>query len=178
MGDRSAADEDPTASEKAFLIDARGVVMRSKRLLPEYLHLPMISGVAVENLAPGQRVRSFEMQAALELIRLTADNTRFQARNIDIAKGYCLVVTDQNRREDHLRLDGNRRTARAADALPRFHRADGTGNPDGQSARRTQHAGHLCRTAAREPEDEPAPATPPPPDEFGEGQVRRERSKD
>jgi hypothetical protein len=36
------------------------------------------------------------MQSALELIRLNAENTRWQARNIDLTKGYCLTVTDQN----------------------------------------------------------------------------------
>jgi cell division protein FtsQ len=99
------SDEDPTTSEKAFLIDARGVVMRTKTILPEFLHLPIISGVEVENLAPGQKVRTFEMQSALELVRLNADSTRFQVRNIDVAKGYCLVVTDQKRAQITFGLD-------------------------------------------------------------------------
>ncbi len=90
-------DEDPSSSERSFLIDARGIVLRSRVLLPEYLHLPIISGFETENLVLGKRVPAWEMQAALELVRLNADNTRFQARNIDIAKGYCLVVTDQRR---------------------------------------------------------------------------------
>lgn len=90
-------DEDPTTSEKSFLIDARCVVMRTKTILPEFLHLPVISGVEVENLAPGQKVRTFEMQSALELVRLNGDSTRFQVRNVDISKGYCMVVTDQKR---------------------------------------------------------------------------------
>ncbi len=91
-----SADEDPTASDKALLIDARGIVMRSKRMLPEYFHLPVIWGVPLDNLVPGQQVSSFEMQAALELIRLSADNTRWQARSIDLSKGYCLIATDRN----------------------------------------------------------------------------------
>ena len=90
-------EEDPTTSEHAFLIDARSIVLRSRVLLPEYYHLPIISGVETENLVPGQRVNAFDIQAALELVRLNADSTRFQVRNIDLAKGYCLVVTDQRR---------------------------------------------------------------------------------
>ena len=90
-------EEDPTTSEHAFLIDARCIVLRSRVLLPEYYHLPIISGVETENLVPGQRVNAFDIQAALELVRLNADSTRFQVRNIDLAKGYCLVVTDQRR---------------------------------------------------------------------------------
>ena len=100
-----SADEDPTTSKKSYLIDARGVVMRSKTLLPEYYHLPVISGVAVENFAAGQRVNTFEMQAALELVRLNADNTRWQARNIDLKKGYCLEVTDRNHAKVTFGLD-------------------------------------------------------------------------
>ncbi len=97
--------EDPTVSEKAFLVDARGVAMRIKAKLPEYLSLPVIAGVPMENVVLGQKVRSFEMQAALDLIRLNADNARFQPRSIDISKGYCVVVTDQNRRKITFGLD-------------------------------------------------------------------------
>ena len=100
-----SAGEDPTTSKKSYLVDARGIVMRSKRMLPEYFSLPVISGVAVENFAPGQRVSTFEMQAALELVRLNTDNTRWQARNIDLKKGYCLEVTDRNRAKITFGLD-------------------------------------------------------------------------
>lgn len=101
----STAEENPLTSKKAFLIDVRGIVMRSKVLLPEYEHLPVICGVALENFAPGQRVHSFEMQAALDLVRLVADNTRWQARCIDLKKGYCLEVTDANHAKITFGLD-------------------------------------------------------------------------
>lgn len=98
-------DLDPSSSERSFLIDARGIVLRSRVVLPEYYHLPIISGFETENLVPGKRVPALEMQAALELVRLNADNTRFQARNIDLAKGYCLVVTDQRHAKITFGLD-------------------------------------------------------------------------
>ncbi len=113
----SRADEDPTSSERSFLIDARGVVMRSKTVLPEYLHLPVISGVEVDNLAAGQRMQTFEMQAALDLVRLNADSTGYQARNIDVSKGYCLVVTDTTHAQVTFGLDG---IDRKLDTLNRF----------------------------------------------------------
>jgi cell division septal protein FtsQ len=97
--------EDPTVSERAFLVDARGVAMRIKAKLPEYLSLPVIAGVPMENVVLGQKVRSYEMQAALDLIRLNSDSTRFQPRSLDISKGYCVVVTDQNRRKITFALD-------------------------------------------------------------------------
>jgi cell division septal protein FtsQ len=90
---------DPFQSEVAFLIDARGVLMKEKKLLPEYLGLPLITGCTSESLESGKIVASFEAKAALELLRLSAGSfmqTRFQIREIDVSKGYCLIVTDKN----------------------------------------------------------------------------------
>ena len=90
---------DPFASDAAFLVDARGVLMKEKKLLPEYLGLPLILGCATESLEAGKTVESLEAKAALELLRLSTRSfmqTRFQVREIDVSKGYCLVVTDKN----------------------------------------------------------------------------------
>lgn len=90
---------DPFSSDEAFLVDARGVLMKEKKLLPEYLGLPAIVGCANESLGAGQTVSSFETKAALELLRLSTRSfmqTRFQIRQIDLSKGYCLLVTDKN----------------------------------------------------------------------------------
>ena len=91
---------DPFASDAAFLVDARGVLMKEKKLLPEYLGLPLISGCASESLEAGKIVASFEAKAALDLLRLSTRSfmqTRFQIREINLSKGYCLLVTDKNR---------------------------------------------------------------------------------
>ena len=99
---------DPFQSEVAFLIDARGVLMKEKKLLPEYLGLPLITGCRSESLEPGKVVESFEAKAALELLRLSAGSfmqTRFQIREIDVSKGYCLLVTDKNRTRVTLGFD-------------------------------------------------------------------------
>ncbi len=93
----SSPAEDPTASDRSFLIDARGFVMKNRVKLDEYLGFPTISGIPTENLVPGERVTAPEIAAAIELIRLTSADTRFQPRHIDVAKGYCLVVTDHKR---------------------------------------------------------------------------------
>jgi len=90
---------DPFGSEGSFLVDARGVLMKEKKLLPEYLGLPVIAGCANESLEPGKIVESFEAKAALELLRLSTRSfmqTRFQIREIDVSKAYCLLVTDKN----------------------------------------------------------------------------------
>jgi cell division septal protein FtsQ len=91
---------DPFASDAAFLVGARGVLMKQKKLLPEYLGLPLIVGCSSESLEAGKTVESPEAKTALELLRLTESSflqTRFQIREIDISKNYCLLVTDKNR---------------------------------------------------------------------------------
>ena len=90
---------DPFAAEGAFLVDGRGVLMKEKKLLPEYLGLPLITGCTSEALEAGKVVDSFEAKAALELLRLSTRSfmqTRFQIREIDVSKGYCLLGTDKN----------------------------------------------------------------------------------
>jgi cell division septal protein FtsQ len=90
---------DPFASDAAYLVGARGVLMKQKKLLPEYLGLPLIVGCSSESLEAGKVVESPEAKTALELLRLTESSflqTRFQIREIDISKSYCLLVTDKN----------------------------------------------------------------------------------
>jgi cell division septal protein FtsQ len=90
---------DPFVSDAAFLVDARGVLMKQKKLLPEYLGLPLILGCSSESLEAGKVVESSEAKTALELLRLSARSfmqTRFQIRDIDVSKSYCLLVTDKN----------------------------------------------------------------------------------
>jgi cell division protein FtsQ len=90
---------DPFASDAAFLVDARGVLMKEKKLLTEHLGLPLITGCTSESLEAGKVVESVEAKAALELLRLSTRSfmqTRFQIREIHISKGYCVVVSDKN----------------------------------------------------------------------------------
>jgi hypothetical protein len=73
--------------------------MKEKKLLPEYLGLPLIVGCGSESLAAGKTIESPDVKAALELLRLSTRSfmqTRFQVREIDVSKGYCLAVTDKN----------------------------------------------------------------------------------
>jgi cell division septal protein FtsQ len=96
-GDKQISD--PFVSDAAFLVDARGVLMREKKLLPEYLGLPLISGCSSESLEAGKVVESLEAKTALELLRLSRRSfmqTRFLIREIDVSKSYCLLVTDKN----------------------------------------------------------------------------------
>ena len=91
----SKKSDDLATSPRSFLIDARGMTIRSQVILPEYYHLPVISGVITNNFTSGQRITEFNILAALELIKINSENSRFQIRHIDLGKSYCLVVTDQ-----------------------------------------------------------------------------------
>jgi cell division protein FtsQ len=99
------ANENPTTNANAWLIDARGVVVKPRQIIEQYHHLPHISGVAVANFAPGQRVRTVEMESALKLIQINADNTRWQVRHVDLGKQWCLIVTDQSNAKITFGLD-------------------------------------------------------------------------
>ncbi len=102
---RSGA-EDPSASEGSFLVDRRGVLIAGKHHRPQDLHLPVIYGVPIDSCEPGDALNTPEVKAALDLLRLNAENTtRFQVRSIDLSKGYCMVVTDRNHAQITFGLD-------------------------------------------------------------------------
>ena len=102
----SKLEEDPTAYMKGFLIDRKGVLMRTKSMTVESFRLPVICGVTVGNFEAGDTADRLEIRAALELLRLTAENpARFQVRSIDVSKGYCMVVTDERRARITFKLD-------------------------------------------------------------------------
>jgi hypothetical protein len=102
---KNVGDDPIQRGSKAYLIDARAIPMKPRQMLPQFAHLPMICGFPVENLADGQRVTSYEILAALELIRLNEGNTRWQIRTIDVQSGYSLLVTDIRRIQILFHLD-------------------------------------------------------------------------
>jgi cell division protein FtsQ len=99
------ANENPTTSAGAWLIDARGVVVKPRQIIAEYHHLPHISGVAVANFAPGQRVQTVEMESALKLIQINSDNAHWQVRHVDLSKQWCMIITDQSQARITFGLD-------------------------------------------------------------------------
>ena len=69
-------------------------------MLPEYLGLPTITGATNETLQAGKTAQSFEVKAALELLRLSTRRfmqTRFQMRENDVSAVYCILATDKKR---------------------------------------------------------------------------------
>lgn len=99
---------DPFTIPGAFLVDARGVLMSADRLLPEYLRLPIITGIETAHQMAGNAVDSAPLRAALQLIIATnsaLDQHALQVRAIDLSKRYCMVVTDSNKAKITMALE-------------------------------------------------------------------------
>jgi cell division septal protein FtsQ len=92
-------------TERSHLIDARGMVFHPKRVLPEYIPLPLIFGVPLDDLAPGKPVRVAEVVAALDLLKRVRESGDFQIGSVDVSKGYCIVVKNQKQTEITFALD-------------------------------------------------------------------------
>jgi cell division protein FtsQ len=92
-------------TESSHLIDARGMVFHPKRVLPEYLPLPLIFGVPLDDLVPGKPLRVAEIASALELLRRVRESGDFQITSLDVSKGYCIVAKNQKQTEITFGLD-------------------------------------------------------------------------
>ena len=116
-----AQSEDPSASDKSFLVDAKHVLFKPKRALPEYLRLPAIYGVPMDNFLSGEVIDKPEVTAALDLITRNGDTARFQIRQIDVSKGYCMIATDSKRARVTFGLDKvDQQLERLAAVVQRF----------------------------------------------------------
>jgi cell division protein FtsQ len=94
--------------ENAFLVDERGILLKTKSLPPEYLGLPLIVGVDTSNCQAGQPLEQDEAKAALDLIRASTEilQGRFQIQTIDVSKRYCIIVTDKQKASVTFSTDG------------------------------------------------------------------------
>lgn len=88
---------DPYAPGVSYLVDAYGVLMKTYRLHPEFMHLPIITGLSTGSLFNGQTDDSAELRAAIDLIICNAariSDPPFDIRQVDLSKRYCMVATD------------------------------------------------------------------------------------
>lgn len=91
--------EEVFASPKSFLVDAGGVLIRARKVLPQYFGLPIIRHANADRLAPGQVADAENVRAALDLLRAHTDaivGARFQVDEVDLSRGYGLLVRDRN----------------------------------------------------------------------------------
>ena len=77
-----------------------------KNQVPDYYHLPVICGLAVNNYEAGETVDLPEVDAALSSSGSPAKIPRAtRSASIDVSKGYCLVVTDERHAKITFPLD-------------------------------------------------------------------------
>ena len=112
---------DPFTSDNAFLVGRRGVLMKQKKLLPEYLGLPLILGCTSESLESGKVIDSPEAKTALELLSLTErsclTNTVSDSRNRYFQK--LLSRGDRKKpRPRHVWVERSRGSTAAAASVP------------------------------------------------------------
>jgi cell division septal protein FtsQ len=83
--------------DNGYLVDRRGILLKTKTLAPEYLGLPLIIGANLTGCLPGRPVDQDGVKAALEILRTTSEILpgRLQFQTIDISKNYALVATDR-----------------------------------------------------------------------------------
>ena len=91
--------EDPFVPGQSFVIDQEGIVMSPKKLEPSLLELPLLEGVDLSKLSQGKPLPEEQLTFVLALWNSLSNSTRTTAltlRSIDISRGYCAIVTDDN----------------------------------------------------------------------------------
>ena len=125
--------------------------MKEKKLLPEYLGLPVILGCSSESLEVGKVVESSEAKKALELLRLSARSflqMRFQIREIDVSERLLPAGDRKNHSRVTFGLTISKRNC-AAGTISRLLRRFKTGTGDVKLACATKYPGDIRAEAGR-----------------------------
>lgn len=98
---------DTLAPVQTLMLDANGIVLKSRANLPEYTRLPVITGYPTDGLRLGKPVEAPEVMSALSLLKKTGEELpgRYDIQVIDLSKGWCMEVTDHSRSAIRLSFD-------------------------------------------------------------------------
>lgn len=80
----------------SYLCDREGVLLQPNRLDPEFLKLPVLRGVPLDEAIPGKRLENDRLAFALTLQEALSEipEESFHIKSIDVSKPYAAVVTD------------------------------------------------------------------------------------
>lgn len=83
---------------KSFLCDSEGVLMQPNRLSDEFLHLPVLTGIAIPDPTPGKKIEDDRFRAAVALTEALSEipGESFRIRSVNAGKPYATVVTDDS----------------------------------------------------------------------------------
>ncbi|MBS0656986.1 MAG: FtsQ-type POTRA domain-containing protein [Verrucomicrobia bacterium] len=90
--------EQAAGNPASLFVDAKGTLMHIRQPAPEHVALPIIRGCPSTELRPGAQLRAEAPLAALAWLSVYKDSgsmARFAAQEIDISRGYALIVTDR-----------------------------------------------------------------------------------
>ena len=92
---------------QSLMIDATGVILKSRTILPEYLRLPIISGINTDTLRVGKKLVSPDITASLSLIQKTSEQLagRFDIASIDLGNGYSMDIRGRDYTTARFALD-------------------------------------------------------------------------
>ncbi len=104
---RTRTEADSLDHTHALMIDASGIVLKSRSILPEYLRLPIIAGVPTDSLRIGKKIPSTDVLTSLSLIQKTSDILpgRFEIAWIDLSNGYSMEIHDREHTTARLSFD-------------------------------------------------------------------------
>ena len=91
--------QDVTSSTQSYLIDAHGLLLQPRKLLPQDYFLPIIRSYSGGPRSDGQETDGEEIKAALDLLHAEQDSplaARFQIQEIDLSKHFGIEATDRN----------------------------------------------------------------------------------
>jgi cell division protein FtsQ len=91
--------QEVTASNLSYLIDANGLLLQPRKLMPQDYFLPIIRSYSGGPRSDGQETGGEEIKAALDLLRAEQDSplaARFQIQEIDLARHFGIEATDRN----------------------------------------------------------------------------------
>lgn len=82
--------------DKSFLCDRNGVMLRPSRLDPEFLELPVVTGIDLAAAVPGKPLDNPRLSFAISLQEALSaiPEETFRIRSIDVSKPYAAIVTD------------------------------------------------------------------------------------
>jgi hypothetical protein len=85
-------------SGKSLLCDNDGVVMRPGHSSEEFLKLPVLTGIDVASLQPGQHLEGDAFRNAVAVTEALSElpEQTFQIRSVDVSKPYAVIVTDSS----------------------------------------------------------------------------------
>ena len=157
--------EEVFASPKSFLVDANGVLLRARKVLPQYSGLPILRNANADRLAPGQVADAEGIRAALDLLRAHGDSlvgARFGIDEIDLSRGYGLSVRDRNGLQVLFGLDDPELQLRTLDTV--LSAVGNSGRHPATISLMTLEARQRNIPVTFQPDAPPAAAPPPEPE--------------